>query len=103
MGHSRWIGSNRAGKDGDHMARKIVTRGEGIRILAEAKHEMKFSRTTDEASYAFRRACKYQGLVNPHYCGSRSCENCSIQRMYNEQLGKIAFISNILKSMEETS
>lgn len=82
------------------MARKIVTRGEGIRILAEAKHEMKFSRTTDEASYAFRRACKYQGLVNPHYCGSRDCASCSIQRMYNEQLGKIAFINNILKNQE---
>lgn len=82
------------------MARKIVTRGEGIRILAEAKHEMKFSRTADEASYAFRRACKYQGLVNPHYCGSRSCESCSIHRMYNEQLSKIAFINNILKEEE---
>lgn len=82
------------------MARRIVTRGEGIRILAEAKHEMKFSRTADEASYAFRRACKYQGLVNPHYCGSRDCANCSIQRMYYEQLSKIAFINNILKEEE---
>ena len=76
----------------------LVTRGEGLRLLANSVHEMKFCRTSDEALYCFRIACKYKSLTSPHYCGSRPCERCYVQQLYNEQLRVIAFADEILKS-----
>ena len=80
---------------------RIVTRGEGLRILAESLHELKFTRTPEEALYAFKRACKYKGLTDPHYCGSRSCSNCNVQCAYYRQLHTINFAKTILSEVNE--
>ena len=80
---------------------RYVTKAEGLRILAEAKYELKFARTTEEARYAFRVACKYQGLCDPSYCCSRSCDACHIQRSYNEQLRTINFTREILEAINK--
>ena len=84
-----------------HCSTRYVTRGEGLRILAEARYELKFTRTLEEARYAYKRACKYKSLCFSEYCGSRPCRECHIEKEYNEQLRTIAFAKQILNEINK--
>ena len=79
-----------------------VTKGEGLRILANAMHDMKFARTPGDAEKCYDTACKYTGLTNAYYCCSRrSCNDCRVQKEYNKQLQKIAFMRTNMKRVTE--
>ena len=78
---------------------RYITRGEGLRILAESMHELKFCMTQEEVEYCFGLACKYKSLTDSFYCGSRSCASCGINKLKNKQLSKIGLIEKILKEV----
>lgn len=79
---------------------RYITRGEGLRILAESMHELKFCMTQEEAEYARNRACKYKSRTDIKYCMEHhNCRGCSVDRAYNDQLRTIANLNVLLKEV----
>ena len=71
--------------------------------LSQFKTAMNIADNTVTAERNYKLCCRYNSAINPFYCGSRSCEQCSYTKMYNNVLQRIAFADYMRGKREEVT